>query len=137
MLWFATEDELPPDPEIRARVFGPAAGLMAVGACGMLLRFVGTLRHWFGVQLPESMGTVERVLWPGEENATWFLMTMSALLILSGYRMRNLQSYWFAVGSSVLAMIPCVSPCCSLGLPVGLWSLIVLWSEEVQRAFRE
>jgi DNA-directed RNA polymerase subunit RPC12/RpoP len=134
---FATADELPPDPEIRARVFGPAAGLMAVGLCGLLLRFAGSIKHQFEVTLPGSAATAEWLIWPGGGTTTVFLTIMSALLILSGQRMRNLQSYWFAVGSSVLAMVPCVSPCCSLGLPIGIWSLAVLWNEEVKRAFRD
>jgi hypothetical protein len=110
---------------------------MAVGVCGFLLRVAGVFRHWFSITLPESAAAAERLLWPGATYATWFLLTMSGLLILSGHRMRNLQSYWFAAGSSVIAMVPCISPCCSLGLPVGIWSLAVLWNDEVRRAFRE
>jgi phage FluMu protein Com len=134
---FATEDELPPDPEIRVRVFAPATALTAVGACGLLLRLANTFRTMFGIELPESVTGIARFVWPGSTFATLFLLSMSALLILSGHRMRNLQSYRFAVGASVLAMIPCISPCCALGLPVGIWSLTVLWNEEVKRAFRE
>src|SRR5688572_3707222 len=59
---FATEDELPPDPEIRARVFAPAVALMAVGLCGLLLRVAGTFRHLFGITLPESAAGAERLL---------------------------------------------------------------------------
>jgi hypothetical protein len=31
-----------------------------------------------------------------------------------------------AMTASILAMIPCVSPCCCIGLPIGIWCIIVL-----------
>lgn len=37
---------------------------------------------------------------------------------------------------SILSMVPCVSPCCLLGLPVGIWALVVLNTPEVKQAFR-
>ena len=38
--------------------------------------------------------------------------------------------------ATILAMIPCISPCCLLGLPVGIWSLVVLLDENVKASFR-
>lgn len=38
--------------------------------------------------------------------------------------------------AAILAMIPCVSPCCLLGLPLGIWALIVLLKPEVKAAFQ-
>jgi predicted Zn finger-like uncharacterized protein len=35
----------------------------------------------------------------------------------------------------ILAMIPCVN-CCILGLPFGIWGLVVLNKPEVKDAFR-
>jgi hypothetical protein len=32
-------------------------------------------------------------------------------------------------------MIPCISPCCLLGLPIGIWALVVLLKPEVKAAF--
>ncbi len=39
-------------------------------------------------------------------------------------------------GNRAAAMIPCVSPCCLLGLPLGIWALIVLVKPEVKAAFQ-
>jgi hypothetical protein len=35
----------------------------------------------------------------------------------------------------VVAMVPCLSPCCILGLPLGIWALIVLMKPEVKSSF--
>jgi hypothetical protein len=37
---------------------------------------------------------------------------------------------------TILVMIPCLSPCCILGIPIGIWGLIVLMDPNVKAAFR-
>jgi hypothetical protein len=37
--------------------------------------------------------------------------------------------------ASVIAMIPCISPCCIVGLPIGIWAMVVLSKPEVKSAF--
>jgi hypothetical protein len=32
-------------------------------------------------------------------------------------------------------MIPCLSPCCCLGLPIGIWALVVLLDNNVKASF--
>jgi hypothetical protein len=46
----------------------------------------------------------------------------------------DLKSYGLAMTSSILAMIPC-HVCCMVGLPIGIWALIVLLKPEVKSAF--
>jgi len=48
--------------------------------------------------------------------------------------MRSLRRYSSAVIGSVVAMLPC-SSCCLLGIPLGIWSLVVLTRPEVKEAF--
>lgn len=71
--------------------------------------------------------------------ALWTLV--SAVAIVAGRRMLELQSRGLAMAASVLVMIPCLTPCwccCPsflLGLPLGLWSLIALQHRESELAF--
>jgi len=46
-----------------------------------------------------------------------------------------LRNYEFAFLAAILAMIPCVTPCCFLGLPFGIWAVIVLRKPGVKDAF--
>jgi hypothetical protein len=58
------------------------------------------------------------------------------VLILNGAsKMQNLKSYQFAFATAILAMVPCVSPCCLLGLPFGIWALVVLNQSHVKSHF--
>jgi hypothetical protein len=37
--------------------------------------------------------------------------------------------------AAILAMIPCLSSCCIVGLPLGIWALVVLSKPEVKSEF--
>jgi hypothetical protein len=52
--------------------------------------------------------------------------------------MLKLQNHSLAMAASVIAAIPlpCVSPCCLIGLPIGIWAIVVLMKPEVKSAFR-
>ena len=50
-------------------------------------------------------------------------------------RMANLEGHTQAVVFSIVAMLPCLSGCCIVGLPIGIWCLVVLLKAEVKSAF--
>ena len=47
--------------------------------------------------------------------------------------MKRLQAYGLAIAASILAMI--VAPCNLIGLPIGIWALVVLSQRDVRAAF--
>ena len=61
---------------------------------------------------------------------------MSGLYIFASQKMRKLQSYSLVMTATILSMLPCTSSCCCVGLPVGIWILIVLCKPEVKASFR-
>ena len=60
---------------------------------------------------------------------------LNLFIIVCGVQMMKLQSWGLCVTGSVLAMLNIGSCCCVLGLPVGIWSLMVLMSPEVMTIF--
>lgn len=59
----------------------------------------------------------------------------SFLVIFGGVRMLQLSGPAFPTISAVLSMIPCtVSCCCLLGLPAGIWALVVLSRPDIRVA---
>jgi hypothetical protein len=61
---------------------------------------------------------------------------IDAVIILGANKMRNLDSYGFAVAAAILSVIPCFSsPCVVLGMPFGIWALVVLMNDDVRNAF--
>ena len=68
--------------------------------------------------------------------ATNALTLICGIIIFVGaMKMKNLTSYGMAMTASIVSMIPCVS-CCCIGLPIGIWSLVILNDMHVKNAFR-
>ena len=64
-----------------------------------------------------------------------FGLAMSVLVLIGAAKLQSLKSREFAFAAAILAMIPCLTPCCILGLPFGIWALVVLNKPEVKSQF--
>jgi len=64
------------------------------------------------------------------------LVIVAVLVILGANKMRNLQSYGWAMTSAILGTIPCISCCFPLGMAFGIWAIVLLIKPEVKAAFR-
>jgi hypothetical protein len=60
---------------------------------------------------------------------------LAPLLIAGAVRMMNGRSYGLAKAAAILAIVPCTSPCCLAGIPVGIWALVTLGKPEVKAVF--
>jgi hypothetical protein len=64
-----------------------------------------------------------------------FELALSVLILIGAAKMQSLRSYEFAVTAAILAMVPCLTPCCLIGLPFGIWALVVLSKPEIKSHF--
>jgi hypothetical protein len=62
-------------------------------------------------------------------------LAIGVAIFLGAMRMKSLTSYGFAMAAAVLAMVPCISPCCCLGLPAGIWAIVALMDQNVKASF--
>jgi len=60
---------------------------------------------------------------------------IGVIVLIGAGKMQRLESFQFAMTAAIVAMIPCISPCCFLGLPFGIWALTVLSKPEVKSHF--
>jgi len=63
-------------------------------------------------------------------------LAANALIIYGAISMLNVQRYGLAMTAAILTMLPITSPCCLIGLPAGIWALVVLTRPGVSEAFR-
>jgi hypothetical protein len=61
-------------------------------------------------------------------------LVLDGLTIYAGWQLRQLRNWTLCRAGSIAAMLPC-SVCCLLGLPMGIWSLIVLLDNDVKQVF--
>jgi len=132
----------------------PATLLLLLGVVGWIANAFNALRIKFsGVegiareleqqqQLLEQwgLGASAHGMTPEFVYRTSLIMHVGLLLLCTGViagatQMLRQRGYWFAVLGSLLAMGNLTMCCCVLGLPVGIWSLVVLSRPEVRRAF--
>jgi hypothetical protein len=64
-----------------------------------------------------------------------FVVALNAFVLIGALKMLRLQSRSLAIAACIVAMLPC-SCCCVLGLPFGIWGLIVLNKPEIKSQFQ-
>jgi hypothetical protein len=63
------------------------------------------------------------------------MLLASGYVLWGGLQMKRMRQYEHARAAAVVASIPCLGPCCLIGLPFGIWALLVLHRPEVQSEF--
>lgn len=64
-----------------------------------------------------------------------FGVLASAFIAFTAHRMTRLRGWPICIAGAVVAVAPCVSPCCCIGLPIGIWALVRLNDPAVKSAF--
>jgi hypothetical protein len=137
-----------------SKVKGPAIALIVAAGIGMLLQLYGIVNSL--ISLGASSGALQGAaqMQQVEGIDPQMLMNMvkgfgvagiiigivalaiGAVIIFGATKMMKLESRGLAMTSAVLAMIPCISPCCLLGIPFGIWAIVVMNSPEVKSVYR-
>lgn len=123
------------------QVSGPSIGLLITGIIGAIFSGVAFIALVIGTgistfwidDIPERYADFyEGAIGIG---SSFIGILVAAFIIYAAIKMKDLTQWGLAVVASILAMIPCISPCCIIGLPIGIWSLVVLMRPEVKAAF--
>lgn len=127
----------------RDLVNAPAIVLMLVGGLGVLLTLFNFVtggyqlsEEWFSDPELAKIRPMMESMMQGSAVVDVLSLLISAFVIFAAVQMRKLESWGVAFAGAIIAMVPCIGPCCCLGLPIGIWSLVVLNKPEVRSAFR-
>jgi hypothetical protein len=129
-----------PEPGAAERVNGPAIGLIVTAVLGAIMQVVSLIANLAGESIMAQRG-MRNEAWANVFSGTVGAVSsvigilLSVLILMGALKMKKLESYGLAIAASIVAMIPCLSPCCLLGLPIGIWALVVLNKPEIKSAF--
>lgn len=137
--------EYSPDSVLYAtnRVAGPALGLIIFGSL-MLVIYLGVMV--VSLFLPAIVGAnnpgFQRM--PNFANmqigiqlaSNAFGLALAILILVGGIKMRKLENYGLSMAGAIVAVLPCYSLCCLIGMPMGIWAIVVLCDAQVKAAFK-
>ena len=124
----ATEQD--PRQKILNQLRGPSLGLILLSILFIIISLVGALGtavEWI------VNGQRFRVGW--EEILQGILLLPGAYIAYGAWCMRRTVNYRVALLAAIMACIPVVSPWIFLGIPFGIWALVVLCRRDVRAAF--
>lgn len=121
----------------------PAICLLIYHSLGALFQVMSFGLHALGVSLAgmSQLKTPGADAFPALAGTAVMAATSGIGLVLYGLgifgaiKLKKLESYGLAMTSAILAMLPCTSCCCVIGLGFGIWTLIVLNKPNVKQAF--
>lgn len=138
----------PPAPNAGQQVQGPSIGLIVTAVIGILFAVWNLLSTLLGIGL--SMPNLSELGEYGPAARYWgyawgglgavgaiIKLGVSGFIIWAALQMKELRQWTLAVVASILAMVPCFGPCCLIGIPIGIWALVVLMKPEVKAAFSQ
>jgi hypothetical protein len=127
----------------RRRVAGPALGLIiicSISLATLFLSFVFSL--WLLVSgvaeelsqpamMSKEAQIIIRLVW------NVLMQAVNIVILIGAARMKGLRNHSHSTTACILSLIPCIGPCLVLGIPFGIWGLVVLKDPAVQAAFRQ
>lgn len=130
--------------EVLSKLKAPAIGLIVVGALNFgfgllsaasgLLRLTGLIP---GDEIPvnkaERLGYFIGTF--GSYSIAFIGLVTAPFIIHGAVQMLNGKNYNSAKRAAILAIIPLISCCFVLGIPFGIWSLILLQQPEIKAFF--
>jgi hypothetical protein len=138
----------PPPPRPVASVYaaagklrGPALGLMLVSGVNILVCLIVVIFALQSVLAQRQTQvttetTAESLSLVSLLTSCGVSMIISGMILVGTQAMRSVRSFAMCVTISIIAVIPICSPLFALGVPFGIWALVVLMQPEVRYAFR-
>ncbi|NQT11450.1 MAG: DUF3466 family protein, partial [Planctomycetes bacterium] len=129
--------------QAQRQVKGPAIALLVAGMISVLTTPMVVL-YWEMEAVPQN-GVQREAVHSGAELVLPIVLffaellgsiALSALIIVAAVKMKRLKAYRLAIAASILAIIV-LTPFCLIGLPIGIWALVVLSQREVRAAFAQ
>lgn len=134
------------------KVKAPAICMIAFGVIGFALSLANLFGAFFGAGLNEWV--MQRLEQEGEQIPEFFRFlsgpgslalsllqiavetAISGFVLYAGMRLQKLRDRGICMAAAIIAMVPCINPCCCLGIPLGIWVLMVLNRPDVRSSFQ-
>lgn len=62
-------------------------------------------------------------------------LVVNSVILAGSFKLLKVQSWGLGLAAAILIMLPCGGCCCCIGLPIGIWLVILLNKPEVKSSF--
>jgi len=140
---YATAPNLNPElrQRVQGRVMAPAIVLCILASLGLVLAILNVAyaltEHPVDPNAAEFMQAMQKgSQGPRAAVIQGCFILLNSLILTGAAQMLRFRTWGLALTASIFAMINFGSFCCIPGIPVGIWSLVILLTPEVRAAFR-
>jgi hypothetical protein len=128
-----------------SKVKGPAIALMVLVPLGIIFLIFDLVGRVIGLESGEPpFGAGDPGVAEGFIIGTYvglfvdvIAMVLQVVVFMGAMNMLKLRKRSMAMAACVISVIPCISACCILGIPFGIWGLVALNDPVVKAAFRD
>jgi hypothetical protein len=128
---------------VRGKVMAPAIFLLVVSLLGIAFSIFNCVFAMIAdpptidPNAPEFLREMQlNTVGPVAAVVQGLFVALNTVILVGAIQMMRFRWWPWALTASILAMINFGTCCCVLGLPAGIWSLIVLFSQDVRTAFK-
>ena len=125
-----------------AKVQAPAIALIVFGSLCLLASVYGMVNALVSnppplpPDSPEFVRTMsQNTVGPVAATIQGFFIPVALFILFGAIQMLRLKTWGVALAASIVSMLNVGSCCCVLGLPLGIWALVILLSQDVKHAF--
>jgi hypothetical protein len=87
-------------------------------------------------QIMQIQTTIMQALGPAMAIFGLVAVALNGLAFWGSLSMLNAKRHGLAITAAILTMLPVTSPCCLVGLPIGIWALVALNRPGVAAVFK-
>jgi hypothetical protein len=124
-----------------AKLMAPAIALLITGVLGMMFTIASMVMALGPAPAvdpnapPFMQGFQKGAHGPAAIAIQSIFVLVNAFIIFGAAQMLRQKMRGVGIGASIVAMLNFGNCCCLLGIPVGIWSLVILMQDDVKWAF--
>jgi hypothetical protein len=126
----------------KVKVQAPAIALAACGVLSLLASIYGVVNALISPPPPVPANSPEFVaemmknsVGPMAAGIQSVFIVVALFVLFGAIQMLRIKTRGIAIAASVVSMINVGSCCCILGMPIGIWALVILLMGDVKQAF--
>lgn len=132
----------PQPPFNRAKVQAPAIALIVCGALSLVASIYGAVNALVSQVPPIPPDTPELAVQmlkgtvgPLAAGIQAVFVFIGLFILFGGFQMLRIKTWGVALAAAIVSIINVGSCCCIIGMPIGIWALVILLMGDVKRAF--